>query len=117
MAGQAAIPKGDCMGDGERTIKFRMAGLAGGLIELGEVVADMAFAALNGGTNGFALMGFKRIALGFMQEFEGTRISQRGIQAAMVGVTGPAGSHGIGQVQGAVQPGWVSPLYRYIRVT
>jgi len=52
-----------------------------------------------------------------MQEFEGALISQGGIQAAMIGVTGPAGSLGVGQVQGAVQPGRVRPLERYIRVT
>ncbi len=79
-----------------------MAGLAGSLIELGEIAADMAIAAGKGSSIWFTSMGFKRIALGLMQEFESARVCQGCIQAAMVGVTGLASSLGIGQVQGAV---------------
>lgn len=117
MAGQATIPEGDRMRDGEGTVKLRMAGLAGSFIELSEIVADMAIAAGKGSSIWLTSVGFQRIALGLMKEFESAQVSQRGIQAAMVGVTGPAGSPGIGEVQRAMQPGRVRPLGRYIRVT
>lgn len=117
MAGKTAIPKGDRMLHGERTVNPGVAGFAGSLIELGEIVADMAIAASKGSLVWFDAMGFKRITLGLMRKFESARIGQRGIQTAMVGVTDLAGCFGIGQVQGAVQPGGVGPLDGYIRMT
>lgn len=58
VTGKATIPKGDCMHDGERTIKLSVAGLAGSFIELGEIVADMAIAAGKGRTIWLNSMGF-----------------------------------------------------------